>query len=63
MATTTGAGNKPATQSLLDDFEKLIAERSKSMTDDEFKNAETGFKRVIDKVKDRVSRRVKRGTA
>ena len=63
MATVPGMRPKTAKESLLDEFEELIAERSKEMTDEEFQAAEAGFNKVVDRVKDRVSRRAKRGTA
>ena len=64
MATVpAGTGKKSATESFLDEFEEIIGERSREMTDEEFKAAEKGFNDVVDRVKVRVSRRAKRGTA
>jgi HAMP domain-containing protein len=63
MATTPGVKNKSVTESFLDEFEGMIGERAKEMTDEEFKAAEKEFNKVVDRVKDRVSRREKRGTA
>jgi len=63
MATVPGIKAKSAKESFLDEFEELIAERAKEMSDQEFQAAEAGFNKVVDHVKDRVSQRGKRGTA
>lgn len=62
MAIVPNVRKKSVTESFLDEFEEMIGERSKEITDEEFKAAEKGFDEVVDRVKDRVSR-AERGTA